>query len=121
MATPPRSAPSSRLCAQIKFHGADLTEAGFQEASIATTGEGSDIDFGVNVFRNENEKTQKYETSLGPAADLTKADFQKASFTTTGKNADVDFSGAKLNDANFKEAVVKASGENSAVKHDPTD
>ena len=28
--------------------------------------------------------------------------------------------GAKLNDANFKDAVVKASGENSAVKNDPT-
>ena len=55
-----------------------------------------------------------------PAPDLTKADFQKASFTTTGKNAEIDFSGAKLNDANFKDAVVKASGENSAVKNDPT-
>ena len=55
-----------------------------------------------------------------PVADLTKADFQKASFTTKGKNAHVDFSGAKLNDANFNDAVVKASGENSAVKNDPT-
>ena len=60
-----------------------------------------------------------YEEAV--TADLTKADFQKASFTTTGgKNAHVDFSGAKLNDANFKDAVVKASGENSAVKNDPT-
>ena len=61
-----------------------------------------------------------YSYDEAVTADLTKADFQKASFTTTGKNAHVDFSGAKLNDANFKDAVVKASGENSAVKNDPT-
>ena len=113
MVTPPRSPPSSRLCAQIHFHAADLTEAGFQEASIATTGEGSDIDFNALTRRS-------YDDVKIPAADLTKADFQKASFTTTDTNAEIDFSGAKLNDANFKDAVVKASGENSAVKNDPT-
>ena len=60
------------------------------------------------------------KTSYSSSSDLTKADFQKASFTTTGTNAEIDFSGAKLNDANFKEAVVKVSGKGSEVKNDPT-
>ena len=53
-------------------------------------------------------------------AKMTGADFQKASLITTGKKSEFWFSGAKLNDANFNDAVVKASGENSAVKNDPT-
>ena len=61
-----------------------------------------------------------YSYDEAVTADLTKADFQKASFTTTGTNAEIDFSGAKLNDANFKEAVVKVSGKGSEVKNDPT-
>ena len=94
LASPPLRPPppiSSWLCAQLEF----------------------------GKSRQPTEENSYNDDIITPA-DLTKADFQKASFTTTGKNADVDFSGAKLNDANFNDAVVKASGENSAVKNDPT-